>query len=81
MIYFAYYSGYHGISGAYIIVATINWLLHVVHFNETLLVLMFVELLVLVLLVIGLIAARQASSSATQRLTAARHNEVQLIRS
>ena len=43
--------------------------------------LMFVELLVLVLLVIGLIAARQASSSATQRLTAARHNEVQLIRS
>ena len=54
---FAYYSGDHGISSAYIIVATINWLLHVVHFIETLLVLMFVELLVLVLLVIGLIVA------------------------
>ena len=58
MIYFVYYSGYHGISGAYILVATINWLLHVVHiFIELLIVLMFVGLLVLVLLVIGLIVA------------------------
>ena len=57
MIYFAYYSGYHGISGAYIMVATINWFLHVVHFIELLIVLMFVGLLVLVLLLIGLIVA------------------------
>ena len=73
--------------GKLLLVATIVWLLHVVHtLVEQLL---FVGLLVLVLLVLGLIVAwlhccvagRQTSSPAVQRLTAARHNEVQLIRS
>ena len=61
--------------------------MHVVHtLVEQLL---FVGLLVLVLLVLGLIvgwlhcclAVRQASSPIVQRLTAAHHYEVQLIRS
>ena len=73
--------------GKLLLVATIVWLLHVVHILVKLP--LCVGLLVLVLLVLGLIVAwlhcclagRQASSPAVQRLTAARHNEVQLIRS
>ena len=73
--------------GKLLLVATIVWLLHVVHILIKLL--LCVELLVIVLLDLWLIVAwlhcclagRQASSPAVQRLTAARHNEVQLIRS
>ena len=73
--------------GKLLLVATIVWLLHVVHILIKLL--LCVELLVIVLLDLWLIVAwlhcclavRQASSPIVQRLTAARHYEVQLIRS
>ena len=44
-------------SPVHIIVSTINWLLHDVHFSELLIVLMFAGLLALVLLLIGLVVA------------------------
>ena len=73
--------------GKLLLVATIVWLLHVVHILVKLP--LCVGLLVLVLLVLGLIVAWlhcclavcQASSPIVQRLTAAHHYEVQLIRS